>query len=90
MVVDGWFLLKIFLIIYIFGFAYCLWVIFHGVGLLPYAGFEQIFILAPLAGVMLIFLLPHIAIPYYIVAFSLLYWWEKRKERKKVEAKNVV
>jgi hypothetical protein len=45
---------------------------------------------APITGIMAIFSFPYIAIPYYIIAFSLLYWWEKRKSKRKVEAKNVV
>jgi uncharacterized BrkB/YihY/UPF0761 family membrane protein len=76
---------KIIGIFYIFGLIAAL--MLGRIG--PYGDIILLFLFAFVPGFLLIFEFPHIAIPYYIVAFSLLYWWEKRKRKTKVE-ENVV
>jgi membrane protein implicated in regulation of membrane protease activity len=76
---------KVFLIICVFGF-----VMSFGMPITPYMSHLVYVIIAPITGIMAVFSFPYIGIPYYIVAFSLLYWWEKRKRNVKVETKNVV
>jgi len=91
------FAFKIFLIIYLFGLAFAIisslpsviYPVLVSSPCIPYS-LGYLFVSIPLfLSIALIFWLPHVAIPYYIVAFSMLYWWEKRKRKTKVE-ENVV
>jgi hypothetical protein len=66
---------KIIGIFYIFGLIAAL--MLGRIG--PYGDVILLFLFAFVPGFLLIFEFPYIAIPYYIVALSLLYWWEKRK-----------
>jgi len=77
-------LTKIFLIICIFGIAMS-----FKFPITPYMSHLVYVTIAPITGIIAIFAFPYIAIPYYIIAFGLLYWWEKRKRKAKVE-KNLV
>jgi hypothetical protein len=76
---------KIIAIFYIFGLIAMLMLGRIGV----YGDVILLFLFAFVPGFGLIFEFPHIAIPYYVIAFGLLYWWEKRKRKAKVE-KNLV
>jgi Na+-driven multidrug efflux pump len=87
--------LKVFLIIYVYGLI-APWItgIMQGapfINILVALGFSLpwIFLLAPLYGIGFAIINWQIAIPYYAVAFGLLYWWEKRKRKTKME-ENVV
>jgi hypothetical protein len=81
---------KIFMIIYFCGIFITFALAQMGKMWFPFGDVVLIFLAAPLAGIAYIVQEPYLAIPYYIVALSLLYWWEKRKRNVKVETKNVV